>query len=205
MMFWRIAKREIYDNMTSLRFGFTVILLVMLMIINAVTFMTKGYKQSIEQYREETAKSLEELRGRCSSVYELVLGGPGAIYKEPSPLTFCADGEEENIPNNASGNSPGWGKGWGRRDFSYSAKGFWRMYYPNSDRNLKNIMPEYLKTDWAFIIGVLVSFAGILFTIAIWKTRQWQRFERVAYTFVTFVSLVFIGWLSYWNLLWVQF
>jgi ABC-type transport system involved in multi-copper enzyme maturation permease subunit len=163
-MFWHIAKREIYDNMTSLRFGFTVILLVTLMIINAVTFMTKGYKQSIEQYREETAKSLEELRGRCSSIYELILGGPGAIYKEPSPLAFCADGEEENIPNNASGSKPGWGRGWGRRDFSYSAKGFWRMYYPDSDRNLKNIMPEYLKADWAFIIGVLVSFACILFT-----------------------------------------
>jgi len=164
MMFWQIAKREIYDNMTSLRFGFTVILLVLLMVINAATFMTKGYKESIESYREGTAKSLDKLKGNCSSVYNLVLRGPGDLHKEPSPLTFCADGGEENIPGHADGRSPGWGSGWGRNGFRYSAEGFWRMYYPSSDRNLKNIMPDYLKTDWAFIIGVLVSFAGILFT-----------------------------------------
>jgi ABC-type transport system involved in multi-copper enzyme maturation permease subunit len=163
-MFWHIAKREIYDNMTSLRFGFTVILLVLLMVINAVTFMTKGYRESIERYREETAKSLDELKGNCSSVYNLVLKGPGGLHKKPSPLTFCADGGEEDIPNHAAGRSPGWGWGWGRDGFRYSAEGFWRMYYPSSDRNLKNIMPGYLKTDWALIIGVLVSFACILFT-----------------------------------------
>jgi ABC-type transport system involved in multi-copper enzyme maturation permease subunit len=150
--------------MTSLRFGFTMILLVLLMVINAVTFMTKSYKESIHRYREGTAKSLEEMKGNCSSVYNLVLKGPGDLYKEPSPLTFCADGEEENIPDTAQGRGAGWSSSWGRNGFKYSAHGFWRMYYPSFDRNLKNIMPRYLKTDWAFIIGVLVSFLGILFT-----------------------------------------
>jgi len=163
-MFWHIAKREIYDNMTSLRFGFTVILLVLLMVINAVTFMTRGYKESIESYRRDTAKSLDKLRGNCSSVYNLVLEGPGDLYKKPSPLTFCADGGEGNMPGHADGRGAGWSAGWGGDNFRYFAKGFWRMHYPNSDRNLKNIMPEYLKTDWAFIIGVLISFACILFT-----------------------------------------
>jgi ABC-type transport system involved in multi-copper enzyme maturation permease subunit len=163
-MFWQITKREIYDNMTSLRFGFTVILLVLLMVINAITFVTKGYREGMENYRRETAKSLEELRGNCSSVYNLVLKGPGRLYKEPSPLTFCADGGEENIPVMAGGRSPGWGRGWGMDNFHYSADGFWRVYYPSSDRDLKNIMPKYLKTDWAFMIGVLISFAAVLFT-----------------------------------------
>ena len=163
-MFWHIVKREIYDNMTSLRFGFTVILLVLLMVINAVTFMTKGYKGSIERYREGTAESLGKLSANCSSVYNLVLEGPGDLYKKPSPLTFCADGEEENIPGTAQGGPGRWGSSWSSNGFEYSARGVWRMRYPSSDRNLKNIMPRYLKTDWAFIIGVLVSFVGILFT-----------------------------------------
>lgn len=163
-MFWQIAKREIYDNMTSLRFSFTVILLVLLMILNALTFLTKSYKENIESYRKNTSSALERLKGNCSSVYKLVLEGPGDLYKEPSPLIFCADGGEENIPDHATGRSSGWGWGWGRNGFHYRAEGFWRMDYPSSDRNLKNIMPRYLKTDWAFIIGLLVSFAGILFT-----------------------------------------
>jgi ABC-type transport system involved in multi-copper enzyme maturation permease subunit len=163
-MFWQITKREIYDNMTSLRFGFTVILLVLLMVINAIAFVTKGYREGMENYRRETAKSLEELRGNCSSVYNLVVKGPGRLYKEPSPLVFCADGGEENLPGMAEGRDPGYGWGWGMGTMSYNAAGFWRTYYPHSDRELKNIMPEYLKTDWAFMVGVLISFAAILFT-----------------------------------------
>jgi ABC-type transport system involved in multi-copper enzyme maturation permease subunit len=107
---------------------------------------------------------LEGLKGKCGSMYELMTGGPGRLHKEPSPLTFCADGEEENIPGSVSGRGSGWNMSWGFDSFKYSTRGLWRMYYPSSDRNLKNIMPGYLKTDWAFIIGVLVSFAGILFT-----------------------------------------
>jgi ABC-type transport system involved in multi-copper enzyme maturation permease subunit len=160
-MFWRIAKREIYDNMTSLRFGFTVILLVLLMIINAVTFITTGYGKRAEHYREGTASALDKLRGNCSSVYNLVLEGPGNLLKKPSPLTFCADGGEEYIPGMAQGVSAHWSGQWGS---GYSAKGFWRMYYPNFDVSRRNIMPSYLKIDWAFIIGMLVSFACILFT-----------------------------------------
>jgi ABC-type transport system involved in multi-copper enzyme maturation permease subunit len=167
MMFWHIAKRDIYDNMTSLRFGFTVILLVLLMVINAVTFITTGYGKRTEQYREQTARSLDKLRGNCSSVYNLSLEGPGDMCKKPSPLTFCADGGEENISDKAEGRNPHWSSTWGLKGKDgkqYSAKGFWRMYYPHFDVNIKNTMPGYLKIDWVFIIGVLVSFACILFT-----------------------------------------
>ena len=66
MMFWHIAKREIYDNMTSLRFGFTVILLVLLMVANAVTFLTTSYGGRLEQYMKDTAESRSKLRGNCS-------------------------------------------------------------------------------------------------------------------------------------------
>jgi len=162
-MFWHIAKREIYDNMTSLRFGFTIMLLVLLMIINAVTFITTGYRERVEQYEKDTAESRNKLKGNCSAVHNLVLEGPGNLYKKPSPLTFCADGGEGNIPGKVEGKKAGWTSRWGG-NFGYTAKGFWRMNYPNFDPNMRNIMPRYLKTDWAFIIGVLVSFASILFT-----------------------------------------
>ena len=167
-MLWHITKREVYDNMTSLRFSFTVILLVLLMVINAVTFMTRGYKKNIEEYRNRTAGALDRMRENCRSVYNLILNGPGDLYKEPGPLTFCADGEEENIPDRAVGRSGGWGGSWSSNGFNYSAEGFWRMNYPGFDRSLKNIMPGYLKTDWAFIIGGLISlgkFAGAFISV----------------------------------------
>jgi hypothetical protein len=58
------------------------------MVINAVTFITKSHVESLENYRQETAKSLDKLRENCSSVYKLVLEGPGALHKKPNPLIF---------------------------------------------------------------------------------------------------------------------
>lgn len=158
-MFWHIAKREIYDNMTSLRFGFTVVLLVMLMAINAVIFVRKDYRKRVDHYREKTAESLTKLETNCSNLYKLMTDGPGELHKEPSPLTFCADGEADNIPNVA------WTRvSWGRGSWGYNTKGLWCIDYRSSDLSMFNIMPDYLKTDWAFIIGVLISFVAILFT-----------------------------------------
>jgi ABC-type transport system involved in multi-copper enzyme maturation permease subunit len=158
-MFWHIAKREIYDNMTSLRFGFTVVLLVLLMTINAVIFVRRDYRKGVDHYKEKTAESLAKLKTNCSSLYKLMTDGPGDLYKEPSPLTFCADGEEDNIPNVA------WTRvSWGRGSWGYNTKGLWCIDYRSSDFNQLNIMPGYLKTDWAFIVGVLISFVAILFT-----------------------------------------
>lgn len=159
-MFWHIAKREIYDNMTSLRFGFTVLLLVSLMTINAVDFIARGYRDRIEEYGDKTARALDELRQECSSIYNLTLHGPGSLYKKPSPLVFCADGGEDNIPDEVYCTSP-WTMNIGN---GYSARALGRLYYHGPNLSLTNIMPRYLQTDWAFIIGVLVSFACILFT-----------------------------------------
>jgi len=176
-VFWHITKREIYDNMTSLRFGFTLILLVSLMVMNAVIFVRKDYQESVEQYREKTSESLAKLRTNCSSLYKLMTEGPGDMHKEPSPLTFCADGEEENMPNmvyvkagqptNLSGSLRVTGPGLTgeiEKSYQYSFRRLWRVEYSSFNLNQFNIMPGYLKADWAFIIGVLTSFVSILFT-----------------------------------------
>ncbi len=176
MMFWHIARREIHDNMTSLRFGLTVIALVSLMVINALVFTTKGYKERMDQYRENVAGASEKLRENCSSLQTLITKGPGTPQKEPSPLAFCADGGEDDIPGEIIVRRRG--LPWGPSSLSYRVGNLWRMYYTGRqelgpsyinyyvslDRNLRKVMPDYLKTDWAFIIGVLVSFLGILLT-----------------------------------------
>ena len=126
-MLWHIAKREIYDNMTSLRFAFTVIMLVSLLAINAATFVRKDYKQNLSRYREETADSLETFRQNCSSLYELMTEGPGKLHKEPSPLTFCADGGERDISDRARPKRF-WHFSWSNiSGFRYRTKSLWCM------------------------------------------------------------------------------
>ena len=38
-MIWHITKRELYDHLNSLRFAFTTVLLIGLMIVNAIGYL----------------------------------------------------------------------------------------------------------------------------------------------------------------------
>jgi hypothetical protein len=99
--------------------------------------------------------------------------GPGNMHKELSPLTFCADGGEDNMPSmayvragrptNLSGTLS---IGETQTSYQYSFRRLWRIQHSSYNLNQFDIMPRYLKADWAFIVSVLMSFVGILFTLA---------------------------------------
>ena len=161
-MILHIAKREFYDNMNSLRFALTMILILILMIVNAMGHVGE-YNTRLEEYGKNVSDSLDQMKSQTSNLYHLVLKGPGKLYKKPSPLTFCAHGGEDFLPIYAVGERSGWRAKLGA-DFSYLVEGIWRLRYPQSNPNLWNIMPDFTKIDWAFIISVVLSFVAILFT-----------------------------------------
>ena len=161
-MILHIAKREFYDNMNSLRFALTMILILILMIVNAMGHVGE-YNTRLEEYGKNVSDTLDQMKSQTSNLYHLVLKGPGKLYKKPSPLTFCAHGGEDFLPIYAVGEKSGWRSKW-EADFSYLVEGIWRLRYPQSNPNLWNIMPDFTKIDWAFIISVVLSFVAILFT-----------------------------------------
>ena len=77
---WHIAKRELYDNINSLRFALTTVLLFALMLTNAVVHLQK-HPNRIQKYRASVTKSLEDLRTRDDSLYDIAQQGPGLLYK----------------------------------------------------------------------------------------------------------------------------
>jgi ABC-type transport system involved in multi-copper enzyme maturation permease subunit len=158
-MLWHIVKREVYDNMLSLRFALTIALMLILMIVNAIVHLGE-YEERIGEYRRHVSESLEEMRSRTDQFHNLVLHGPGKLYKKPSPLAFCAGGEEAFLSGYAEGRRGSDDYGW--RDSR--AHEIWRLFYPQSRSNLRDVMPDFIKIDWAFLIAVVLSFIGILFT-----------------------------------------
>ena len=42
--------------------------------------------------------------------------------------------------------------------------GFWQLDYMPATLNSKNIRPDTIKIDWAFVIGYVLSLIAILFT-----------------------------------------
>ena len=154
-MIWHIAKREIYDNLNSLRFAFATLLLVALMLTNAVVHL-REHPERIQKYRTSVTDYWNTLTSR-TNLYALAQEGPGLLYKKPSPLRFCADGGEDFLSDVVDANRFGWSA-------SSGLKGFWRLEYPSSAPNLQNIRSDAAKIDWGFIVGYVLSLIAILFT-----------------------------------------
>ena len=153
-MIWHIAKREIYDNLNSLRFALATVLLLGLMLTNAVVHL-REHPVRMQKYHDTATRSLNRLRSR-TNLYDIAQQGPGELYKKPSPLYFCAEGGEAFLPDLVYGGS----YAWRTNDLS----GFWQLTYPHATLNLKNIRPDTIKVDWTFVIGYVLSLVAILFT-----------------------------------------
>ena len=166
-MVWHIAKREILDNLTRFRLALTLIVVMVLMVMNAVVFVSSQYPRRISEYSEDTHKAVESLTKKSSNLGELAVKGPGNLYKSVSPLTFIATGEDANLPKRVEGaSSGGYGIGMTTPDinFQYSWSANWWLQYPQDTSRKNDSLPNFTELDWTFIIGLVLSFMAILFT-----------------------------------------
>ena len=153
-MIWHIAKRELYDNLNSLRFALATFLLLALMLTNAVVHL-REHPERIQEYRTSVTDYWNALTSR-TNLYELAQKGPGFLYKQPSPLRFCAEGGEAFLSGRVDAGAVYWEGG--------DLKGFWSLAYPSSTPNLTNVRPDVTKIDWGFIVGYVLSLIALLFT-----------------------------------------
>ena len=153
-MIWHITKRELYENLNSLRCALATVLLLALMLTNAILHL-REHPVRMQKYHDAARHSLDTLTSR-TDLYDLAQKGPGQLYKKPSPLRFCADGGDSLLPTFVQAASHFWG--------SRNLKCFWRMTYPSATPNLKNIDPDAIEIDWAFVIGYVLSLIALLFT-----------------------------------------
>ena len=152
---WHIAKRELYDNLNSLRFALATVLLLALMLTNAILYL-REHPARAQAYHNAAADAIKTLEARSTSLYRLATEGPGDLHKALSSLPFCAEGDEAFLPTRASGVNY-------FRDIA-NVRPVWRMIYPHETPNLRNIRPDFTTLDWAFIVGYVLSFIALLFT-----------------------------------------
>ena len=167
-MIWHITKRELYDHLNSLRFAFTTVLIIALMIVNAIGYLGEHKAQSVA-YQQKVSESLDKMRSNADNLYNLLIEGPGNLYKKPSSLSFCASSGEAFIPESAESVGRSWGL---TVPGHFEAWAIWRMQYPQSNPNLWDIMPDYTNVDWGAIISVVLSMIAILFTFDAISSEQ---------------------------------
>lgn len=153
-MIWHITKRELYDNLNSLRFALTTVLLFVLMLMNAVIHVQE-HPERMQKYHDATTKSLNTLRSR-TDLFSIAQEGPGNLYKKPSSLYFSEERGDIFLPDYAYGIS--------RVQIANNLRAFWSLYYPGAFPNVFNIRPDTVKVDWGFVIGYVLSLIAILFT-----------------------------------------
>ena len=153
-MIWHIAKREIYDNLNSLRFALATVLFLGLMLTNAVVHL-REHPVRMQKYHDAVTRSLNGLKSR-TDLYEIAQWGPGGLYKKPSPLHFCAEGGDIFLSDHVHGGFVFW--------TTDDLRGFWQLLYLPATLNSKNIRPDTIKVDWIFVIGYVLSLIAILFT-----------------------------------------
>ncbi|RKU37337.1 hypothetical protein C6496_09595 [Candidatus Poribacteria bacterium] len=158
-MIRHIIQREFFDHLNSLRFALTVIIMAALMITNAVVHL-RSHPDKVRDYSENVAGDRDTLQSR-TELYELLRKGPGKLYKQPSALTFIADGADAFLPDRGTQNWGSWSRTAG---FGTQVKSIWSADYPTANPNARDLRPKATKIDWVFIITYLLSFIPLLFT-----------------------------------------
>ena len=164
-MILKIAIKEIYHNLTTLRFALMIILLPVLFGANALIYSLgdNGYTTQINAYNERVRQNRKHIREQANvSLAELALRGPGDIPKHPSRLMFCAGGVNEVVSRSIKLRSDyNFSRSSGIEDEDYAWRHPLRLEYEvvSSGSNSTG----RVKINWVFI-GLLMSFFAILFT-----------------------------------------
>ena len=78
-MLWHVVKRELFEQMRSLRFALAMLLIVFLMIVNALGHIDEHNTQQAE-YERQVSASLATLEQNSSNLYNHVVRGPGEYF-----------------------------------------------------------------------------------------------------------------------------
>ena len=107
-MLTTIIKREFIAHIQSLRFSLALMLCVGLMVLNALVLVHSTYQFERDVYRENMSQQHQRLRDNgAAGLRQLLLEGPGMLYKKPSELAFCAGFADNKLPDKADSGTDG--------------------------------------------------------------------------------------------------
>jgi len=142
-MIWHIIRKELLENLLSFRFVLSLLLIICLFAATGFIFVSK-YAQQTDDYWKRTNKNLEAFSEQAKHVCNLPFYEQ-QIWRKPKPLSPCAEGFEQNLPN-------------------YFELEAFSVSLPEVKGRSNFLLPQFSDIDWVFIISVLLSFIALLFT-----------------------------------------
>jgi len=137
-----IIRKEVLENILSLRFALSLLLVVATFAVGGFAFVSK-YQQQMQDYSVDSNRSLTALRDRTTGLHRLALHKQ-EIYRAPKPLTLCVEGFEKSMPN------------------YYRLNAFSREL-PEIRGRTNALMFGFFDVDWVFIVSLFLSFGALVF------------------------------------------
>ncbi len=162
MVLWVIFKRELLDHLMSVRFALTLVLAVVLLALNGILFAGGPFQRQMNDFIENRQNSIKHLQNRAGNLSNLYIEGVGVLYKQPSPLVFCASGRDKYLPQTIYGGSR---ESISRFDWGLTLYSPWFLRYstPN-ELPPSGVVSDFVEIDWVFIIGFVLSLMAVLLT-----------------------------------------
>lgn len=145
-----IIRKEILDNLLSLRLSFTLILMVIIMTMSALLFISE-HEEAGSVYAMYLRENRKTLAGRFESsempwtLWNVLSHDDQWVYKKPSEFAFLADGHDKDLPN------------------AFRVNPF-RIRGPSTKLRMNPFLRPFEALDWLLVIGVIMSFAAIVLT-----------------------------------------
>jgi ABC-type transport system involved in multi-copper enzyme maturation permease subunit len=140
---WHIIRKEILENLLSLRFMLSLILIISLFAASSFIFVGK-YRQESGDYWKKTNKNLSDLRKPLSRLNDLAFHEQ-QIFRKPKALALCAEGYEKSFPN-------------------YVKFNIFTIGLPEVKGSVNFTLPYFSDVNWVFIISLILSFVAFVFT-----------------------------------------
>jgi len=142
-MIRQIIRKEILENLLSLRFVLSLVLIIVLFAVSGFVFVGK-YKQQSSDYWEKTNENLAGLSKQSQQLYRLAFYRQ-SVWREPKPLALCTEGYEKSLPN----------------CFTFDV---FSSDLPEIKGRGNFTLSHFSNIDWAFIVSVILSFLALVFT-----------------------------------------
>jgi len=137
-----IVRKEVLENLLSLRFALSLLLVVAAFAVGGFAFVSK-YEQQVQDYSVDNNRNLTGLRKGAGQLIRLAFY-QHEVYRAPKPLTLCVEASEKSIPN------------------CYRFTAFSRDC-PEIKGRANALLFGFCDVDWVFIVSMFLSFGALVF------------------------------------------
>lgn len=142
-MFYRIVRKEILENLLSLRFTLSLLLTISLFAAAAFVFVD-DHREQLNDYWHRTNANVAGFREQADQLNKVAFYEQH-VYSRPKLVALCTEGFEQSLP----------------RHFVFTGFG---IDLPRLAGQSNFALPRFACLDWSFIISLIFSFIAFVFT-----------------------------------------